>query len=71
MKKSINFFILTVTKFSDFISLKGSKAFRWSFCSQKTLRVAMTLWRYGIRKFDVDAILYGDTGCKEIDTSMF
>ena len=35
LKKSINFFILTNTKLSDFISLNGSKAFRRSFCSQK------------------------------------
>ena len=27
--------------------------------------------RYDIRKFDADAILYGDTRCKKMDISMF
>ena len=57
-----------ITKLSDFIRRKGS-----ILLFAKTLRAVMTLWReaYGVRKFDADAILYGDTQCKKMDISMF
>ena len=31
----------------------------------------MMLWRHGVRRFDADAILYGDTRCKKMDILMF
>ena len=76
VKFYINFFILTITKLSDFISLNAQSgidwSFRWSFLFAKTLRVVLKLvWRHDVRKFDADAILYGDTRCKKMDTSMF
>ena len=38
----------------------------------KTLHATMTLWRrYDVRKFDADAILFGEILCKKSDILKF
>ena len=69
----ISLFWSTLT--NDFISLNTKRP--WLIISlillfAETLRASLTLlWRHDVRKFDADAILYGDTLFKKMDISMF
>ena len=39
--------------------------------SAKMVRTTMTGWRYDVRKFTVDAILFREIQCKKMDILMF
>ena len=41
------------------------------FVRENVARVFDVIVRNDVRKFDADAILYGDTRCKKIDISIF
>ena len=41
------------------------------FVRENVARVFDVVVRYDVRKFDADAILYGDTRCNKMDISMF
>ena len=42
-----------------------------TFVRENVARVSDVVVRNDVRKFDADAILYGDTRCKKMDISMF
>ena len=52
-------------------ALKAQRHFVDPFVRENVARVFDVVVRDDVRKFDADAILYGDTRCKKTDISMF